>query len=53
MAFQTIIDLAGVRGAISDAICVGSPVKIIIYKKVDKQVHKKLEFSSRVGTTAY
>ena len=39
--FQTIIDIAGVRGAISDAVCVGSPVLIIISKKVSKQVYKK------------
>ena len=38
--FQTIIDIAGARGAISDAVCVGSPVIIIIYKKVNKQVHR-------------
>ena len=31
--FQTIIDIAGGRGTISDAVCVGSPVIIIIYKK--------------------
>ena len=49
--FQRII---GVHGAISDAVCVGSPVLIIIYKKVNKQVHKKkLEFSTRVGAIAH
>ena len=55
-AFQTISDIAGVRGAISDAVCMDSPVIIIIYnkKKVNKQVHqKKLEFSTRVGTIAH
>ena len=31
--FQTIIDIAGARGAISDVVCMGSPVIIIIYKK--------------------
>ena len=31
--FQTIIDIAGAHGAISDAACVGSPVIMIIYKK--------------------
>ena len=36
-----IIDIAGVRGAISDAVYVGSPVIIIITKKVNKQVHRK------------
>ena len=40
--FQTIIDIAGVRGTISDVVCVGSPVIVIIYKKVIKQVHKKI-----------
>ena len=50
--FQTIIDIAGVRGAILDAVCMGSLV-MVIYKKVSKQVHtKKLEFSTRVGTKA-
>ena len=28
-----IIDIAGARGTISDVVCVGSPVMIIIYKK--------------------
>ena len=52
--FQTIIDIAGVHGTISDAVCVGSPVIIMIYKKkVDKQVHKNLEFSIRIGTIAH
>ena len=40
--FQTIIDIAGARGTISDVVCVGSPVIVIIYKKVIKQVHKKI-----------
>ena len=33
-------------GAISfDAVCVGSPdIIILFYKKVNKQVHKRLEF---------
>ena len=41
--FQTIIDMAGARGAIADAVCMrlSSPVIIIIYKKTNKQVHKK------------
>ena len=51
--FQMIIDIAGVCGTISDVLCVGSPVIIITYKKIDKQVHKKMEFSARVGTIAY
>ena len=52
--FQMIIDIAGACGAISDAVCVGSPVIIIIYKKkVYKQVHKNIEFSTRVGTIAH
>ena len=38
-AFRMII---GVRGIISDVLCVGSPVMIIIYKKVNKQVHRKI-----------
>ena len=34
-----------------DAVCVSSPVIIILFfKKVNIQVHKKLEFSTRVGT---
>ena len=38
-----IIDIAGACSAISDAVCVGSPVIIIIYsKKVNKQVHRKI-----------
>ena len=40
--FQMITDIAGVRDAISDVVCMGSPVIIIIYKKVNKQVHKKI-----------
>ena len=45
--FQTII---GARGIISDAVCVGSPVIIIIYKKsYQTSTQKNLEFSSRVG----
>ena len=50
--FQMII---GVRGAISDAVCVGSPV-IIIYlqKEVNKQVHRKIwNFQLEVGTTTH
>ena len=41
LTFQTIIDIAGACGTISDAVRMGSPVKIIIYKKVNKQVYKK------------
>ena len=38
--FQTI---AGARGAISDAVYVGSPVIIKLFtKKVNKQVHEKI-----------
>ena len=41
--FQTIIDIAGARGAISDAVCMGSPVITELFtKKVNKQVHKKI-----------
>ena len=50
--FQTIIDIAGAHGAISDAICVGSPVIIILYKKLTSKYTKILEFSTRVGTIA-
>ena len=31
--FQTIIDIAGARGTISNAVRMGSPVIIIVYKK--------------------
>ena len=31
--FQLIIDIAGASGAISDAVCMGSPVIIVFYKK--------------------
>jgi len=31
-----------------DTVCVGSPVIIISKKNVNKQVHKKLDFSTRV-----
>ena len=41
--FQMIIDKAGAHSAILDAVCVGSPVIIIIYKKVNKPVHKKFQ----------
>ena len=34
--FQTTIDIAVACGAISDAVCVGSPVIITIYEKVNK-----------------
>ena len=51
--FQTIINIAGARGAISDVVCMGSPIIIIIYKTINKQVHKNLEFSTRVGTIAH
>ena len=41
--FQTIIDIAGARGAFSDVVCVDSPVIIKLFtKKVNKQVHKKI-----------
>ena len=33
LTFQTIIDIAGVHGAFSDAICVGSPVIIQLFVK--------------------
>ena len=53
-----IIDIAGARrrarGAISDTVCVGSPVIIKLFtKKVNKQVHQKLEFSTTVGTVVH
>ena len=50
-----IIDIAGARGAFSDAICVGSPVIIKLFTKKDnKQVHNFfLQFSTRVGTIAH
>ena len=48
--FQTIIDIAGVRGAISDTVCMGLPVIIIVSKKVNKQVRRKiLEFSTTIA----
>ena len=55
LTFQTIIDIAGVCGAISDVVCVGSPVIVKLFtKKVNKQVHEKsLEFSIRVETIAH
>ena len=40
--FQTIIDIAGAHSAILDVVCVGSPVIIMILKKVNKQVQKKI-----------
>ena len=41
--FQTIIDIAGVHGAISDAVCVGLPIIIELFtKKVNKEVHEKI-----------
>ena len=45
--FETIIDIAGVCSAISDAVCVCSLVVIIILYT------KKLEFSTRAGTIAH
>ena len=46
--FQMII---GAYGTISDVVCVGSPVIIIIHRKVNKQVHRKIwNFQTRVGT---
>ena len=43
--FQAIINIAEAHCTISDAVCVGSLV--INYKN---KIHKKLEFSTRVGT---
>ena len=41
--FQAIIDIAGACGAISDVVCVGSPVIIKLFtKEVNKQVHEKI-----------
>ena len=53
--FHTIIDIAGARGAFSDAVCMGSPAIMKLFtKKVNKQVHEKIcEFSTRVGTTVH
>ena len=34
--------LAGARGANSDAVRLGSPVIIIIYQIVNKQLHRKI-----------
>ena len=49
-----IIDIAGARGAISDAVCVGSPVIIKLFtKKLTNKYTKNLEFSTRVGTIAH
>ena len=48
--FHRIIDIAGVRGAIPDAVCVGSPVIIIIEKN---QQTSTSGFSTRVGTIAH
>ena len=52
--FQTLINVAGACSAISDALCVGSPVIIIIYKKnlTNKYTKIFLEFSTRVETIA-
>ena len=41
--FQMIIDIAGVRSAISDAVCMGSPVIIKLFtKKVNKASTRKI-----------
>ena len=53
--FQMIIEA---HGKISDAVCVGSPVIIIIFTiKIQKsfinKYTKNLEFSTRVGTIAH
>ena len=41
--FHTIIDIAGVHGAFSVVVCVGSPVIIKLFtKKVNKQIHEKI-----------
>ena len=39
--------ITGVHDAISDEVCMGSPVIIIIYKKVNKQVHTEV-FSHQI-----
>ena len=36
-----IIDITGAHGAISDVVCMCPPVIIIIFKKINKQVHTK------------
>ena len=42
--FHTIIDIAGARGAFSDAVCVGSPVMIKLFtKKLTNKYVKKFE----------
>ena len=49
--FQMIIDIAGAHGAISDVVCVGSPVLIIFTRKrLQTSMQKNLEFLTRVGT---
>ena len=52
--FQMIIDIAGTHSTISDAIRVGSPVIITIYKtKLTYKYTEILEFSTRVGTITH
>ena len=53
--YLTIIDSWGMEPFHSFVVvCMGSPVIIIIYKKVSKQVYtQKLEFSTRVGTIVH
>ena len=44
-----MIDKAGAGDAISDAVCVGSPVIITIYKNITKMLtnkYTKIEFSN-------
>ena len=46
-----MIDIAGVRGAISDAVCVVTSHNNIYKKKsLQTSTQKNLEFSTRVGT---
>ena len=39
--FQMIIDIAGARGAISFAVCVGSPVNNYLQKKLTNKYTEK------------
>ena len=50
LTFQTIIDIAGARGAISHAVCVGSPTHNNYLQK--KSTNKHTKNFARVGTIA-
>ena len=51
--FQMIIDIAGAHGAISDVVCVGSPVLIIFTKKFTNKNTEKFGILTRVGTIVH